>query len=97
MKGDSMTSKRKFLLSAVLGLFMAIGLHFVQTKVPDSPKMNTVREVASVLMMPATIFTSLTRQVHNKSVVLIIILDFLFYTLCFYGIITIISPRKRKS
>ncbi len=64
-----MTSKRKFLLSAVLGLFMAIGLHFVQTKVSDSSNMNTVREVASVLMMPATILTALTRQVHSKSVV----------------------------
>jgi predicted permease len=92
-----MIPNRRFLLPAVLGLLMAIGLHFVQTKVSDSPKMNTVREVASVLMMPATILTSLTRQVHNKSVVLIIILDFLFYTLCFYGIISIIAPRKRKS
>jgi hypothetical protein len=90
-------AKRRMAFSAALGLVVAAGLQFVQTSLPDSPKMNVVREVASVMMMPATLITMMTRQVHSKSVVAILVLDFLFYALCFYGLLTVIFGRKQKS
>ena len=89
-------AKRRMAFSAALGLLVAGGLQYVQTSLSPSPNMNVIREVASVMMMPATLIVSLTRQVHNKSIVAIMVLDFLFYTLCFYGLLTVIFRRKQK-
>jgi hypothetical protein len=89
-------SKRRMLLSAVLGLLVAAGLQYVQTSLSKSPEMNVVRDVASVMMMPALLITTLTNQIHNRNFIVINILDFLFYTLCFYGIFTVFTSRKQK-
>ena len=90
-------TKRRMLVAAVLGLLVAVGLNLVQTSLFESPNMNMVREVASVMMMPATLIITMTRQVHNKSLVAIALLDFVFYTLCIYGLLTVTARRKQKS
>ena len=70
-------AKRRMLIAAVLGLFVALGLNFVQTSLSDSPNMNVAREVASIMMMPALLFTTTTRQIHSRSTITITLLDFL--------------------
>jgi hypothetical protein len=89
-------STRRLVLSIVLGVVVAAGLYFVQTDLSESPRMNTVREVTSVMMMPATLITALTHQIHSKNFIVINFLSFAFYTLCFYGILSIFAPRKQK-
>ena len=89
-------AKGRLLLSAALGLFVASGLQFVQTSLSESPNMNVVREVASVMMMPALFITLTTRQIHNRSIIVITLLDFIFYTLCFYGVFTVTARDKKK-
>ena len=89
--------KRRMAFSAALGLLVAAGLQFMQTSLSDSPNMNVAREVASVMMMPALLITTTTSQIHSRSIVVITLLDFIFYTLCFYGLITIFARRKQKS
>jgi hypothetical protein len=59
--------------------------------------MRLEREVATVLMMPALLITTLAHQIHNRNFAVIAFLDFLFYTLCFYGVFSIFSPRKLKA
>ena len=87
---------RRILVAAVLGLLIALGLNFVQTSLSDSPNMNLVREVASIMMMPALLITTTTRQIHSRSTITITLLDFAFYTLCFYGLFSITARRKQK-
>jgi hypothetical protein len=89
-------AKRRMMVAAVLGLLVAVGLNLVQTSPSESPNMNVAREVASVMMMPATLITTMTRQVHNRSLVAITLLDFVFYTLCIYGLLTVTGRRKQK-
>jgi hypothetical protein len=79
-------AKRRMLIAAILGLFVAVGLNLVQTNLSDSPNMNVAREVASIMMMPALLLTTTTRQIHSRSTITITLLDFAFYTLCFYGL-----------
>ena len=64
--------------SAVLGLDCAAGLQFAQTSLFYARNMNVVREVASAMMMPAALIITLVRQVHNKSILAITVLDFFF-------------------
>lgn len=90
-------AKRRMLIAAVLGLLVALGLNFVQTNLSDSPDMNVVREIASIMMMPALLITTMTRQIHNRSTIVITLLDFAFYTLCFYGLLSLAAGRKQKS
>lgn len=86
--------KRRMLFAAVLGLFVALGLNFVQTSLSDSPNMNVAREVASIMMMPALLITTTTRHIHNRNTIAITLLDFAFYTFCFYGLFSITARRK---
>jgi hypothetical protein len=58
--------------------------------------MSTARDVASVMMMPATLMTTTTRLIHDRSFTVINVLDFLFYTLCFYGVLSVFGPNKQK-
>jgi predicted permease len=89
-------AKRRMLFAAVLGLLVAVGLNLVQTSLSDSPNMNVAREVASIMMMPALLITTTTRQIHSKSTITITLLDFAFYTICFYGLFSITAGRKQK-
>ena len=88
--------KRRMAFSAVLGLLVAAGLQYVQTSLSGSPNMNVARHVASLMMMPALLITTMTRQIHSRSFVVILLLDFIFYTLCFYGLFTVFGRRKQK-
>jgi hypothetical protein len=90
-------AKRRMAFSAALGLLVAAGLQFIQTNLSESPNMNAVREVASVMMMPALLITTTTRQIHNRSIFIIMVLDFIFYALCFYGLFTVFARRQQKS
>jgi hypothetical protein len=92
----AMIAKRRMWVSVVLGLLVAGALQYIQTRIPDLPKHNTVHQVASIMMMPGTVFTSLTRQIHDRSPLVIALLDFLFYTLCFYGLLTIMASRRER-
>ena len=89
-------AKRRMAFSAALGLLVAAGLQYVQTSLSSSPNMNVAREVASIMMMPALLITTTTRQIHSKSTITITLLDFAFYTICFYGLFSITACRKQK-
>jgi hypothetical protein len=49
------------------------------------------------MMMPALLVVTLTSQIHNRNIVAIALLDFVFDTLCFYGLLTVFTGRKQKS
>ena len=90
------TAKRRMLFAAVLGLVVAVGLNLVQTSLSDSPNMNVARDVASIMMVPALLITTMTRQLNNRNIVVITLVDFAFYALCFYGLFSLTARRKQK-